>query len=311
MQTLTVRDPFWEDDDLLTPADKGSSSSFGAPEEYYEWLNRGKALCQSHGDNQWNIGDWLVDGECAFDFKSIVGDIPRHLLIGREQIGTDGDAIHQTKKIPNFWKDAAAETNMVAGSLKSLARVARVYPKEQRFPQLSFTHHYNAASYGRRLEYLQACLDGLEPGQRPRSLAWLDAYIESKEGKDKEVKELATRLVSMALTDEMHRKLKQCARYYRVGIPELLQADFTKMLAELVPELGKNISLEKYGFWEEGKWPFYEPSELNKRLDAEAAKNKKPRARRSRRTNAKVDPAASERYRALSVSRWSKLGRTN
>ena len=307
-----AKDPFWtdEEDGLLTNHGKDGISVYGTTEDYYEWLNRGRTLCESHSDNQWNIGDWLIEGECAFDFKSVVGDLPRHMLIGRGHAGDDGEIEYKSIKVPNFWKDAAAETGSAVNTLKVIVRVARAYPKDVRFRQLSFTHHQIAAAYGRRLEYLQACLDGLEPGHRPRPIAWLYAYMEEKEGNRHvlDIRELASHIIQFNVDDETHRKLKQAARYYRMSIQELVQARCVSTINALIPELSQKISLEKYGWWEEGKWPFYEPSEVNKRLDA---LTKKPKRARPKPRVRVLDPVQHEMRRQISISRWSRLGRTH
>ena len=146
----------FEDDFMTIPSCSSAVSKSTSAEDYDAWLARGRALADSHSNTTWNVGDWLVEGETAFDFYDDVKSIPRHLLIGKKN---DGSGECYGIQVPNYWKDAAAQINWSIPCLKEAARVARRYSPSQRVAGLSFSHHLYAEPYDRRMEYLQACLN--------------------------------------------------------------------------------------------------------------------------------------------------------
>src|SRR6266436_8429510 len=112
--------------------------------EYTEWLARGRDLADRHSGYQWNIGDWLLEGEGQFD---IIGAIPSHLLIHKKNVSDDGTNQFASTKVPHYWKDASAEVGIPTPTLREYAFTARAWPSKKRFQQLSYTHHSYAAPY--------------------------------------------------------------------------------------------------------------------------------------------------------------------
>jgi hypothetical protein len=268
--------------------------------DYYEWLSRGKAFLNAHSDSQWSIGDWLVEGQGAFDVADLCR-VPGYMKLKKapEESGGDFSSI----QIPNFWKDAASETGSAVSTLKELAKVARAFPSDKRFPQLSFAHH-NYALAGtpdpdKQQEYLRACLPQNE-GERPKGVEWLDAYMRRNEG-EKDITE-GDRFVRFRVPEEMYKKLKQVSRYYQSSVADIIWKDCTKVLESLLEEQAEKIALKKYGLYERGQWPFYQDSEANKKHRARAEAEKKTRKRR-RETG---DAVVSERMRQAASIRWIK-----
>jgi hypothetical protein len=267
--------------------------------DYYEWLARGKAFLNAHSNNQWSIGDWLCEGQGAFDVADLCR-VPGYMRLKKapEESGNTFSSI----SIPNFWKDAASETGSAVSTLKELAKIARAFTSDKRFPQLSFAHH-NYAFCGtpdpeKRQEYLRACLPQNE-GERPKGVEWLDAYIRRNEG-EKDITE-GDRFVRFRVPDEMYKKLKQVSHYHHSSVADIIWKDCTKVLESLLEEHAEKIALQKYGIYE-GKWPFYEDSPPNKKLRAKAEAENKTRNRR-RETG---DAVVSERMRQAVRVRWIK-----
>jgi hypothetical protein len=263
---------------------------------YGDWLAKGKALSDSHSNNQWSIGDWLIEGESEFDFAGI---IPGHLLIHKKN---DGSGECFSEKIPNFWKDAAAETGNAVSTLKEFVKVARAFPPADRVRQLSFTHHLYAAPYDRRAEYLAACV---VEGERPKSVAWLDAHIQEKEGGPEiEDEKPGAYHVRFPVPDEMWAKLKNLSKHYKTNVPALVQKSCAAALEQFIAEQAEVVSLQKFGFYE-GEWPFYRDSTSFNKAEREKANKEKKSRRRKRMVR---DPEFSEKRRAAAHIRWMKSG---
>jgi hypothetical protein len=263
--------------------------------DYHKWLAKGRKIVKTESNSRWALGDWLVEGQCEFDMDEIIGKADRHLLISQR---ADADGHHASTKIPNFWKDAASETGSAVSTLKESAKVAREFPKKERFSQLTFTHHKWVIGFEpeKRREYLKACLPETKDG-KPKSVDWLDKYIREQDG-EKEI-EAGMRYVRFNVSGEMWRKLKQVAKHYRLSVADLVRKDCTAALAALLEVQARKISLAKFDAYEEGQWPFYEESSYNK--NARAAK--KESRRRAREDH---DPVVRERFRSIAINRWSR-----
>ncbi len=267
----------------------GSSATY---EDYEKWLANGRTLSKQHSGYQWKLGDWLVTGVQRFEF----GPVDGYLLL-HKTTKEDGTAGFKGEKVPNYWKDAAAEVGMNTACLKDYARVAKAYEPKQRVKQLTFTHHLYAEKYGyaRRHEYLKACLRG--KNERPRSIDWLADYIAEQEGYASEIR--GTKYARFVVPDEIWKKLKQLSKYYRTNVPELIHAHCINAIQDYISQMGEKVSLEKYGF-SDGKWPFYEATEFNKVEKKKAVKEKKERKRR-RQDN---DPVYCEKQRQIKTAYW-------
>jgi|SRR5271156_113685 hypothetical protein len=208
------------------------------------------------------------------------------------------DGSYQQEKIPNFWKDAASETGTAVSTLKESAKVARAFPKKERFSQLTFTHHKRVIGFDlkKRRKYLMACLPATKDG-KPKPVDWLDKYIREQEG-EQEI-EAGMRYVRFNVSEEMWRKLKQVAKYYRTSVADLVRKDCTAALAAFLEEQARRISLAKYDLYEEGQWPFYEESPYNRKTKAAERKQR-------RRAREDHDPVVRERFRSIATSRWNR-----
>jgi hypothetical protein len=123
--------------------------------DYHKWLAKGRKIVTTESNSRWALGDWLVEGQCEFDFDEIVGKSDRHLLISHR---ADANGHDKSMTIPNFWKDAASETGSAVSTLKESAKIERAFPKKERFTQLTFTHHKWVIGFEpeKRREYLKA-----------------------------------------------------------------------------------------------------------------------------------------------------------
>jgi hypothetical protein len=205
------------------------------------WLTRGKSLALQHSGHQWLLGDWLLEGDAEYNMQNL--GIPSHLLIGSHP--------------PNFWKSVSDEVNLSVGTLKQYAVVARAYPSDGRFAQLSWSHHNLAAAYDRRLEYLAACIVA---GARPHTLQWLEAYIEqNEESLDEPVER---RSVPLEFSLVMMRQLKDLAKHYKTSVQALVSKECLPMLERFLQEQAQKVALEKFEFWDHKTWPFGELAEL-------------------------------------------------
>src|ERR1700722_19913318 len=104
--------------------------------DYHTWLLKGREITEQHGTVQWNIGDWVLDGQCAFDYKDLVGNLGYVAL--NKVTEADGTTGYRAPIIPSFWKDVSSETNLAISTLKNLSHVARAYTPETRFKELSW-----------------------------------------------------------------------------------------------------------------------------------------------------------------------------
>jgi hypothetical protein len=224
--------------------------------DYKTWIGQGRKLASKHGNVQWAIGDWTLEGQCQFDYKSIVGDLGYVAL--SKTVKADGSTGYKGPTVPNFWKDASAETNMEIPTLKLMAKVALAFPPKTRIKRLTFSHHRSAAlaqNKERRYEYLQACLEGLEPGQRPRSISWLNDYIDRQEGYREIENGDKDNYVRFLVTPEVWTKLKQLSKYKHSKVSDLVAEGCTKAVESYLAEMAEKVSMARYGFYE-GEWPF-------------------------------------------------------
>lgn len=218
-------------------------------ESYERWLAEGRSLAQQTNDSHWAIGDWLDAGAAAFeglfDFKS-----DRHLLLQKK--GPDGE--FKSATVPHFWKDAAAETGFAVSWLYDLRQCARAFAPHERFKQLSFSHHLYAMRYERRLEYLGACF---VDGGRPRSVTWLEEYINRCEAKQDELGQARSnfRFVRFAISEEMRVKLTQLSKYRKTNVSDLVQKHCTAALEEFLRVEAQKVALELHAFYKDGEWP--------------------------------------------------------
>ena len=268
------------------------------PEGYYDWLARGRALSESHSNNSWNIGDWLIEGDGLYNLENYISKSDRYLLIHKKKSGEGGC---YSEKIPNYWKDAAAETGNAVSTLKEMAKVARAYASDTRLKELSYSHHKAVVAYDRRLEYLAACLN-VEPGERIRSVGWLQDYAARNEG-EPEIHNFKACHVRFLVSEEMWEKLKQLSHYYKTNICDLVQKDCTAALEAFLAAQARKISLAKFDSYEEGQWPFYKDSQFNKRERKKAEALGKQRRNRKR---ADHKPEVRAHGRAMAISRWSR-----
>lgn len=251
--------------------------------DYEKWIERGRALIQSNSANSWNIGDWSIEGEAAFN---VIQGIPRYVLIHKKN---DGTGESYSEAVPNFWKMTAEVVGTSIGTLKTYKRCAQDYPPEKRFPQLSWSHHWEATVYGydRRFDYLAACLKDLKPGERPRSVVWLSNHIMRCEGKPAEIE--TTSHVDIPIPKDTFARLKDLGKYYQRTLPELVQQCCNEAIVKFLEKEAEKIAITKYGLFE-GRWP----------LGANAPK-KLPRKRKHY-----GDPVVSERMRRMVITRWSR-----
>ncbi len=262
--------------------------------DYSEWLARGRDLAEGHSGHQWNLGDWLNEGQPYFDAKEFIGDIPSYMLIGRAHVGDDGEMHHSGVKIPSYWKDASAEVGIPVPTLREYSFTARAWPKEKRFKQLSYTHHAYAAPYERREEYLRACL---VEGEKPHSIDWLWKYIRVEEDEQKEIE--SSKYLRFMIPEDMWAKLKNLAKWYGTAIPDLVQKACVGTVGQYLEAQARKISLDRYGMYE-GRWPFYEPTEFNKVEKKKTDKKKKTRKRKRQLD----DTAFSEKQRHGALKSW-------
>jgi len=275
----------------------GPSAPVAPPLDYYKWLERGKKIIKSESNSRWALGDWLLEGQCEFDMGEFISKSDRYLLINKN---ADADGHHSSCKIPNFWKDAASETSSAVSTLKQCAKVARMFPKRDRFKQLTFTHHAwvcGVEDPEKRRAYLKACLPE-NPGDKPKSVDWLDKYIRRDEG-EREIEE-TMRYVRFNVSEAIWRKLKQVAKYYRASVADTVRKDCTAALESYLEEQARKISLAKYEVYTPGDWPFHEESEHNRKV---RLAEKRQRRRRAREDH---DPVVRERFRQIAINRWSR-----
>lgn len=254
---------------------------------YEEWLAHGRELSEKHSGYQWNLGDWLCEGQDHFD----VGPIDGYLLL-HKTTRDDGTNGFRGERVPNFWSDVSEEIGLSPATLKDYAWVARSYPKEKRVKQLGFCHHLIVAAYDKRFEYLAACMEGA----RPRSVEWLRRYAQAQEGTATSTN--ATKEggpLHLVVPPKYWAKLQDLRRYYNCAIADLVEKACVGAIEDYIEEQGRKISLEVLEFYE-GRWPF--------EVIAEKKSNRKRRNRR--RMN---DPVFSEKMRQVNIARHSKLGR--
>ena len=264
---------------------------------YSDWLAKGKTLCDQNGTIQWNIGDWLLDGQVEFDYKELV-DVDYTFL--QKTARADGSSGYKGPMVPNFWKDAAAEVHMEVSTLKEMAKTARTFPKAERIARLSFTHHRIAAQAENKEklnEYLMACLKGIEEGQTPRSVAFLVDVIRQDEhnaGLGREVIP-GGRHVRFPVSEEIWKKLKDVAKYKSSSVPDTVTTCCTTAIEAYLEEMAKTISMEKFGLYEDGTWPFG--------ASAGEPKGNKATRRRKRQDH---KPEVRSHGRAMAHTRWIK-----
>ena len=203
--------------------------------DYGEWLARGKSLAAEHNNRNWLLGDWINEGDDEYNFKNL--GIPDYLLIGSHP--------------PNFWKDVSAETDLGVGTLKQLGLVARRFPPGRRIPELSWSHHQICAPYERRYEYLRAAL--LPGKKRHRPLDWLAEHIAKEEGYSEPEPRQS---VPLRLSLPLIAKLKDVARYKGCRVQNLIWNVCAPEIQKWLAIKEREISLEMYGAYEEGLWPF-------------------------------------------------------
>lgn len=220
-------------------------------EAYDQWLERGKFLAAEHNNRQWHLGGWLNEGDDEYNVKNL--GIPSYLLIGSHP--------------PNFWKDVSDKTDLAVGTLKCLSMVARRYPANKRFSNLSWSHHWACSAYERRYEYLEACL---VPGEKPRPLTWLAAYIAEHEGSPEERE---TYSVPLYLPLNLIKKLKDVAKHRRKSVGDVAYDLCATSIFQFVQRQEREISLELFGVYEEGIWP----------LDPKAKAHYEPKSRRRKK----------------------------
>ncbi len=255
-------------------------------EDYDAWLARGKTLADNHNRSNWDIGDWVLEGDDTFN---ITKDIPGYLLL-HKTTGDDGGTAYRSEKVPHFYKDISDATNLRVQTLRNLAVVCRFYKPEERIHQLSFTHHAMACGHERALEYLRACL---VEGERPRTVAWLEEYIDKREGKVE--KEKHGGHLYLAIPDRLYAKLKDLSKHYEKNLNRLVDDTCVRAIETFIESEGEKISLKLFNFYEPGRWPFDK-----KVIEAE---RKKIRARRSRPNN---DPVVREIRRLAVTTRWAR-----
>jgi len=226
----------WKDEEMPVDTAVVEVKNPHTPEAYDAWLARGKALAADHNDRQWLLGDWLNEGDDSYNVQNL--GIPSYLLIGAHT--------------PNFWKDVSAEVDLAVGTLKNLALVARRFPPDKRITVLSWSHHMVCAPYERRYEYALACLDVPE-GKKPRSLGWLQDHIAANEV-EPETKERVT--VPLRLPVSVIKKLKEVARHHGKHLDKVVYDACASAIHDYLVNQEREISLEIYGRYDEGVWPF-------------------------------------------------------
>jgi hypothetical protein len=281
LPAFDLEEPLQTDWDDSLPG--GTANFF---EDYQAWLAHGRDLAEKHSGYQWNIGDWLIEGEGQFD----PGKIPSYLLIHKKNVSDDGTNQFASTKAPNYWRDAAAEVGMAVPCLREYAFVARAFQKEKRFKQLTFSHHSYAAPYDRRQEYLEACL---VEGGKPHSIDWLWKHIRQNEGEAKEI-ESSTRLRFM-VPEDMYAKLRHLGCHYGKSIPDLVQRMCVNVIETYLEVEARKISLEKFDFYD-GRWPF----------DIPVAEPERKHKFAHRRTARKNDPVFSEQMSQVSKDNWAR-----
>lgn len=261
--------------------------------DYNAWLQKGRDITQEHGNIQWNVGDWVADGRCAFDYKDIVGNLG-HLALTKT-VKDDGSTGYKGPTIPHFWKDVATETDMAVSTLKNLSRISLAYPPAKRYKDLSWTHHAEVAQYEKRYEYLALCFDersclGPKRQGRPRSVAWLVAYVENIEGKTREISGLDS-IVRFYVSPETYKKLRQVSKYYHTKISALIGTRCEAAVGTFLEEMAEKVSLARDGVYE-GEWPF------EKLIDA---------GRRKRTTSNKTGPRRYKRGDAVAQKHGKEM----
>ncbi len=267
------------------PSLPGCTATISA--DYETWLARGKTLADNHNRSNWDIGDWVVEGDDTFN---VIKDIPRYLLLHKTS-GDDGGTAYRSEKVPHFYKDISDATNLRVQTLRNLAVVCRFYKPDERIHQLSFTHHAMACGHERALEYLRACL---VEGERPHTVAWLEEYIDKCEGKKVEQEKHGGYLY-LAIPDRLYAKLKDLSKHYQKNLNRLIDETCVQAIESYIESEGEKISLQLFNYYEPDRWPFDK-----KVIEAE---KKKIRTRRSRPNN---DPVVREKRRLAVVSRWSR-----
>jgi hypothetical protein len=239
----------WKDDFMPESTATAVERPLRTAEDYNDWLAQGKRLAAEHNNRQWLLGDWLNEGDEEYNVKNL--DIPSYLLIGSHP--------------PNFWKDVSEKTDLVVGTLKLMALVARRFPDDKRIPQLSWSHHAECAPFEapKRFEYLAACWDGVEK----KSLGWLQEYIRQHEGTPEERDRIS---VPLRLPSALLAKLKDVAKYRGKTLDKLVFSICAKTVHDYIQDEERDISLELFQIHEEGIWP----------LSPEAEQHYKPKKRR-------------------------------
>jgi hypothetical protein len=101
-----------------------------------EWIDIGRALARQNQRLHWQIGDWLAAGGRQKARPATV-DAPRDEW-GRIVPG------HQVWERVSVYGEAAEITGYAPGTLAGLYMVATAFPRGERFPDLSWSHHREA-----------------------------------------------------------------------------------------------------------------------------------------------------------------------
>jgi len=215
------------------------SEDFGA--KYERIIDRLKELSAKVGGHSWEIGDLLLEADSDYNPQTL--GIPSYMLIGSHP--------------PNFWKQMSDTVGLGVSSLKSYAAVARAFPPEKRFAELTWSHHLAAHIYVDREKYLQVCIErGMEESGKPHTIRWLEQYIDEQENCVREGTE-PSRSVTIEIPLGMMRKFADLAqRYYHKPVNEVVLEAAKPALEAYLDKKAEEISLQFFDFHDGRTWPF-------------------------------------------------------
>jgi hypothetical protein len=205
---------------------------------YGKWLEQGRKIVAAYHSTNWALGDWLVEGQTQFDAEEFIGDIPGYMTLAKTT-DADGEKAYKAVKIPNFYRDVAAELGLAYQTVKNIAHVASVYPAKDRMAALTFSHHAVASPYEDRREYLKACLP---KGEKPHTVDWLKNLIDKNENRPTSKR---FKPVQLKLAFGVWEDLRICAKVMDEDFDDIIKKVCLPAIKAYLEEHALNIQAHK------------------------------------------------------------------
>jgi hypothetical protein len=212
-----------------------------------KWISEGRDLAKQYNRNAWDLADWISHGYGHFNYDDVLSRSDRWMAIG------------SASKMPNFYRDTAAQVGLSIQTLKNRCFVAGRFPeKKDRIAGLTFSHHAEAAvveNPARRKKYLLDCFHDDQETGKPlpvKSVAWLRAHI--AECENKAVPESSVKRISLKVSAPMFEKLELLAWDEADNKRKVdVKAYLMNLLKEFLAERQANIEVAKEARRKRGK----------------------------------------------------------